>query len=53
MATERETKELLVISLSAYATHKDYSVGDWLKVQDAKRNNPSFKKRYDQLAGRK
>jgi len=51
--TEKETKEALVISFSAYATHKDYSVDDWLNVQDAKRNDSVFKKRYENLKVRK
>jgi hypothetical protein len=53
MATEREIKETLVIAFSAYATHKSYSPEDWLKVQEAKRSNPGFKKRYDNLMSRK
>ena len=53
MATERETKEMLVIAFSAYASHKEYSASDWLKVQDAKRNDIEFRKRYNNLLSRK
>jgi hypothetical protein len=52
MATERETKEMLVIAFSAYASHKEYSSTDWLRVQDAKRNDKEFRKRYDSLRAR-
>ena len=52
MATEKETKELLIVAFSAYATHKSYTPSEWLAVQDAKRNGGSLSKRYKALTNR-
>ena len=52
MATEKETKELLVVAFSAYATHKSYTAGEWLNIQEAKRNGGALEKRYRQLCNR-
>jgi len=52
MATEKETKELLVVAFSAYATHKSYSPEEWLAVQAAKRNGGALESRYRALVKR-
>ena len=51
--TEKETKKDLVIAFSAYSTHSDVSLDKWLEVQDKKRSNQTFKKRYIALIGKK
>jgi len=53
--TEAETKQNLLIAFSGYATHKkdEVSLDKWFEVQDMKRNDPVFKKRYDSLRTRK
>ncbi len=53
--TERETKRNLQIAFSGYSTHNknNVSIDKWLNVQDMKRNDPVFKKRYEQLRSRK
>ena len=52
--TEKESKRKLVIAFSSYATHKknDVSLDEWFEVQDMKRNDPEFKKKYDYLKSR-
>ena len=52
---EAETKKKLLIAFSGYSAHKkdEVSLDEWFEVQDMKRNDPIFKKRYDQLRGRK
>jgi len=52
MATEKETKELLIVAFSAYATHKSYTPSEWLAIQDAKRNGGALEKRYRALVRR-
>ena len=39
------TEKVVMMALSSYATHKDYTVEEWLKVQDEKRNNLELKKK--------
>ncbi len=53
--TEKETKRNLQISLSSYASHKkeDVSLDEWFNVQNIKRNDQTFKKKYQHLIGRK
>ena len=51
--TEQEIKRNLLIANSAYSTHGDVSLDEWLKVQDMKRNDPVLSKRYRALQNRK
>jgi hypothetical protein len=46
---QNEEKRNLLIAFSAYSTKGPYSIDEWLKVQDMKRNDPDFKKKYDKL----
>ena len=52
--TEARIKKNLLIATSSYATHKnnEVSLDEWLDIQDLKRNDPVFKKRYLHLKGR-
>ena len=52
--TEEESKRNLLIAFSSYATHKkdEISLDEWLNVQDMKRNDPDFKKKYQHLRNR-
>ena len=39
------TPKVVMIALSSYATHKNYSVETWLKVQDEKKKNLELMKK--------
>lgn len=47
--TEKETKQVLLVALSSYATHKDYTPDEWLRAQEAKRKHPEISKKYKAL----
>lgn len=49
---QSDINEVVSVALSAYATHKDYTLEEWLKCQEAKRKHPDVKKRYDHLMSR-
>ena len=47
--SDYKMKIIIDIALSSYATHKDYSAEEWLKVQELKRTHPDVKARYKHL----
>ena len=47
--TEKETKEVILVAFSSYATHKKYTSEEWLRAQEAKRKHPEISKRYKAL----
>jgi hypothetical protein len=46
---QNEEKRNLLIAFSGYKTGGDWTIDEWLKVQDMKRNDPDFKKKYNKL----
>ena len=50
---EKELKKKLLIAFSSYKTGGDWTLDEWFEVQDMKRNDADFKKRYEALKIRK
>ena len=48
----QKLKRKLLIAFSGYSTKGNWSIDEWLEVQDAKRNDTVFKKHYKKLAGK-
>ena len=52
MTKEQEIKHTVLVSLSAYATHKEYTVDEWFKANKAKREDEDVKKAYNHVMGK-